>query len=114
MTITDLTENRVIYNKERFDSAFETPLKVIMLFTSPKIIKFEIDNSYPWMRSKKIRYKSNIVCPKCLYSIIHQILIAKYQKSILQTKNIILKNNKNNIIQKSITNDVNSKTQWRK
>ena len=105
VTITDLTENRVIYNKDRLDAVFETPLKIIMLFTSPRIIKFEIDNSYSWMRAKKIRYKTNVFCPKYLYSIIHQILISKYQKAILQTKNKMLKSNKNNNIQKSITSD---------
>ena len=105
LTITDLTENRVIYNKDKLDAVFETPLKIIMLFTSPRILKFEIDNSYSWMRAKKIKYSINVFCPQSPYSIIHQILISKYQKTILQTKKKMLKNDKNKKKQKSITDE---------
>ena len=94
-TITDLTEGREIFTKERLNSAFETPLKIIMLFTSPRILQFEFDNSYSWLKHKAIKYKTNIFYPKYPYTIGHQILISKYQKTIIQTKNKLLKNKKN-------------------
>jgi hypothetical protein len=58
-----------------------------MFFTTPRILKFEFDNSYSWLRSKTIEYKTNIFYPKHPYLIGHQILISKYQKIILQSKN---------------------------
>ena len=95
VTITDLTEGREIYNKDRLNSVFDTPLKIIMFFSSPRILKFEIDNSYSWIRDKKIKYKTNIFYPKYPYLIGYQILITKYLKTILQSKDLILKNKKN-------------------
>ena len=94
VTITDITEGKEILNKDRLDSLFETPLKVSMLFTSPRILKFEIDNSYSWIRAKTIRYKANVFYPKFPYNIGYQILISKYKKILLQTKNLIINNTK--------------------
>ena len=91
LTITDLTEGREIYNKERLNSFFETPLKMIMFFTSQRILKFEFDNSYSWITSKTIKYKINTFYPKNPYLISHQILLSKYKKAILRTKNLAKK-----------------------
>ena len=87
VTITDLTEGREIFSKDRVNCVFDVPLKIIMFFTTPRILKFEFDNSYSWLRSKTIEYKTNIFYPKHPYLIGHQILISKYQKIILQSKN---------------------------
>ena len=92
--ITDLTEGRKIFSKERLYSTLETPLKISMFFTSPRILKFEFDNMYSWFKSKTIKYKCNIFYPDNPYSIGHQILVTKYQKTILQTKNKIIKKKK--------------------
>ena len=85
-TITDMTEGKKIYAKERIISIDDTPLKIIMCFTQPRILKFEFDNSYSWLRSKTIKYKTNIFYPKYPYLINHQILLGKYINSISKTK----------------------------
>ena len=85
-TITDMTEGKKIYAKERIISIDDTPLKIIMCFTQPRILKFEFDNSYSWVRSKTIKYKTNIFYPKYPYLINHQILLGKYINSISKTK----------------------------
>ena len=85
-TITDLTEGREIFSKDRVNCIFDVPLKIVMFFTSPRILKFEFDNSYSWLRTKTIEYKTNIFYPKHPYLLGHQILISKYQKIILQSK----------------------------
>ena len=104
VTITDLTEDREIFSKERLDSLLESPLKVIMFFSSPRILKFEIDNTFSWIRSKTIRYKSNVFYPKFPYLIGHQILNSKYKQNILLCKNKILGGQKNSKKKKKISN----------
>ena len=96
ITITDLTEDRIIYTKDRLNSAYETPLKIIMFFTNPKILKFEIDNTYSWLRKKVIKYKTNVFYPKYPYSINHDIIVEKYQKQIIKIRNEIMQNKKKN------------------
>ena len=98
VTITDLTEGREIFSKDRVNCVFDIPLKIIMFFTTPRILKFEFDNSYSWLRSKTIEYKTNIFYPKHPYLIGHQILISKYQKIILQSKNKEKRNKKKGFI----------------
>ena len=95
ISITDVTEGREIFSKERLKSVFETPLKIIMFFTNPRILKFELDNTYSWMKAKTIKYKTNIFIPKYPYSLGSHININKYKKIILQTKDKILKEKKN-------------------
>ena len=90
-SITDMTEGREIYNKERLISNVETPLKIIMFFTNPRVLKFEFDNSYSWVRSKTIKYKTNIFYPKYPYLISHHISLGKYISSIAKTKRDLLK-----------------------
>ena len=85
-TITDITEGKEIYTKERIISNDDTPLKIIMCFTQPRILKFEFDNSYSWLRSKTIKYKTNIFYPKYPYLINYQILLGKYINVISKTK----------------------------
>ena len=90
-TITDMTEGKEIYSKERILSNIDSPLKCLMFFTNPRILKFEFDNSYSWMRSKTIKYKTNIFYPKYPYYFNHQILTGKYINNIAKTKKNILK-----------------------
>jgi len=90
-TITDMTEGREIYNKERLIANMETPLKIVMFFTSPRVLKFEFDNSYSWVRSKTIKYKTNIFYPKYPYLINHHISLGKYISTIAKTKRDLMK-----------------------
>ena len=90
-TITDMTEGREIYNKERLIANIETPLKIVMFFTSPRVLKFEFDNSYSWVRSKTIKYKTNIFYPKYPYLINHHISLGKYISTIAKTKRDLMK-----------------------
>ena len=89
-TISDMTEGKEIYSKERIMSNIDSPLKLLMFFTNPRILKFEFDNSYSWMRSKTIKYKTNIFYPKYPYYFNHQILTGKYINNIAKTKKNIL------------------------
>ena len=93
LTITDLTEGRVIYKKDGIDQLIHCPLKLILFFSNPRILKFEFDNSYSWFTSKTVKYKTNVLYPKNPYLIGHQILISKYQNTII--KGIKSKNDKN-------------------
>ncbi len=84
LTITDLTEGRIIYHKKGLDQLIHCPLKLVMFFSNPRIIKFEFDNSYSWFSSKNVKYKTTILYPKNPYLIGHQILISKYQNTIIK------------------------------
>ena len=86
LTITDLTEGRVIFTKEGIDQLIHCPLKIVMFFSNPRILKFEFDNSYSWFTSKTVKYKTTILYPKNPYLIGHQILISKYQNIIIKGK----------------------------
>ena len=72
----------------------QCPLKFIMFFSNPRILKFEFDNSYSWFTSKTIKYKTNVLYPMNPYLIGHQILISKYQNTII--KGIDMKKSKKN------------------
>ena len=85
LTITDMTEDKIIFYKEKITNK-ETPYKFLMFFTNPRILKFEFDNSYSWLRSKTIKFKTNIFYPKYPYLINHQILLGKYINVISKTK----------------------------
>ena len=52
-SVTNLTEGKVIYNEKKL-KAENTPLKLNLFFTKPGIFKFELDNSYSWVRNKNI------------------------------------------------------------
>jgi hypothetical protein len=93
-TITDVTEGKQIYSKERLESTMETPLKIVMFFTKPRILKFEFDNSYSWVRSKTITYKTDIFYPKYPYLFNHQIFLGQYINTISKTKKDIKKKSK--------------------
>ena len=75
----------------------ETPLKLTMFFTEPRILKFEFDNSYSWFRSKTIKFKTNIFYSKYPYKINENILMEKYIKDITKVKKNINKKNKEKI-----------------
>ena len=86
ITITDLTENKEIYHKEKLSNE-ETPIKIVMFFTKPRILKFEFDNTYSWLRSKNILFKTNIFYPEYPSMINKQILQDKYIRNIISIKN---------------------------
>ena len=90
-TITDMTEGKEIYSKERIMSNIDSPLKLLMFFTNPRILKFEFDNSYSWVRSKTIKYKTNIFYPKYPYNFNYQILNGQYINNISKTKKDLAK-----------------------
>ena len=107
--IIDLTEGRIIFEKKKIDQLLHCPFKLIMFFTNPRILKFEIDNSFSWFTSKTIKYKTNIFYPGNPYSIGHKILLNNYRNEILKdekTKNrkkikeekIEMKNNIENLL----------------
>ena len=86
--IINITEGKIIYEKERVDQLIHCPFKLIMFFTNPTIIKFEIDNSFSWFTSKTIKYKTNILYPVNPYSIGHKILLNNYKNEILKEEKI--------------------------
>ena len=109
-TLTDMTLDKIIYTKDRVYSLIGTPFKMEMFFTEPRILKFEFDNSYSWIRSKTIKYKMNIFYPKYPYKISEFILKEKYIKEITKTKKLLNKKNKgkknniNNVVNNAIPN----------
>ena len=96
LKITDLTEEREIFSKERINNKIENPLKIIMFFTNARTLQFEFDNSYSWFKPKSIKYKTNIFCPEYPYTLGHQLLLSNYEKDILKNKNLIMKKKKAN------------------
>ena len=82
--ITDLTEGRIIFQMKGIDQLIHCPFKLIMFFTNPRIIKFEIDNSFSWFTSKTIKYKTNIFYPGNPFSIGTKILLNNYKNEILK------------------------------
>ena len=56
LTVTNLTEGKVIYNEKKL-KAEKTPFKLNLFFTKPGIFKFELDNTYSWIREKNISMK---------------------------------------------------------
>ena len=94
LTIIDLTEGRIILEKKGIDQLLHCPFKLILFFTSPRIIKFEIDNSFSWFTSKTIRYKTNIFYPENPFLIGNKILLNSYKNEILKGEKIINKKTK--------------------
>ena len=83
-----MTEGRIIFTKKGIDQLVDCPLKLLMFFSNPRILKFEFDNSYSWITSKEVRYKTNVFYPKNPYIIGHQILIEKYLNTIIKGKKL--------------------------
>ena len=86
--IIDLTEGRVIFQKKGIDQLLHCPFKLVMFFTNPRILKFEIDNSFSWFTSKTIKYKTNILYPENPYSIGHKILLNNYKNEMVKDEKI--------------------------
>ena len=86
---------------------FNSPMKIVMLFTSPRVLKFELDNSYSWVKSKTIKYKTNIFYPKYPYAMGHQVLVNDYRNSIINNKNKILKSLKKDENKKIVEDEAN-------
>ena len=107
LTITDLSLDKEIFSRDRVYGGLQTPLKIIMFFTEPRILKFEFDNSYSWFRSKIIKYKTNVFYPKFAYKINKQVLIDKYIKDIARNKKYLnkKKKKKEEIIEEENIND---------
>ena len=87
LTVTNLTEGNIIY-KEKKLKAEKTPFKLNLFFTKPGIFKFELDNSYSWVRNKNISYKVNIFYPQCPFVFENKVAISKYQELMNNTKNL--------------------------
>lgn len=92
LTILNLTESKVILSPSEINS-ISSPFKMSMFFTKPIICKFELDNSYSWIRSKTIKYKVNIFYPQEPFYIGRQILLYKYQEALFSNKNENKKSN---------------------
>ena len=107
LTITDLTEGRIIFSKEGIDKLIYSPLKIMLFFSNPRILKFEFDNSYSWFTSKTIKYKINILYPNNPYLLAHQILISKYQNTIIKGKKMKKEKNKKKTQNKTEVIDYN-------
>ena len=107
LSITDITEGRIIYTKKGLDQLIDCPVKILMFFSNPHILKFEFDNSYSWITSKTVRYKTNVFYPKNPYIIGHQILISKYQNTIIKGKKLRKEKEKNNKSKNNIKNKKN-------
>ena len=86
-SVTNLTEGKIIY-KEKKLKAENTPLKLNLFFTKPGIFKFELDNSYSWVRNKNISYKVNTFYPQCPFVFENKVAISKYQELLNNTKKI--------------------------
>ena len=87
LTVTNLTEGNIIY-KEKKLKAEKTPFKLNLFFTKPGIFKFELDNSYSWVRNKNISYKVNTFYPQCPFVFENKVAISKYQELMNNTKNL--------------------------
>jgi len=97
LTILNLTEGKVIMKSNEINT-ITSPFKIVMFFSKSIICKFVFDNSYSWIRDKKIKYKVNIFYPKEPFYIGKQILLLKYQETLFNKKNF---NNEENIIIKN-------------
>ena len=82
--IIDLTEGKVIFEMKQIDQLINCPFKLTMFFINPRILKFEIDNSFSWFTSKVIKYKTNVFYPVNPYSIGHRLLLNNYKNEILK------------------------------
>ena len=87
LTVTNLTEGKVIY-KEKKLKAEKTPLKLNLFFSKPGIFKFELDNSYSWVRNKNISYKINTFYPQCPTIFENKVSISKYQELMNNSKQL--------------------------
>ena len=97
LKITNLTEGKIIYSAEKITDK-NCPLKLIMLFINPCILKIEFDNTYSWMKGKQIKYKANVFYSKNPYNLGNNILLTKYVKTIIENK-------KDFVIDKSANNE---------
>lgn len=87
LTITNLTEGKVIYSEKKL-KAEKTPFKLNLFFTKPGIFKFELDNTYSWIRDKNISYKINTFYPQCPFVFQNKVAISKYQELMNNTKKL--------------------------
>ena len=87
LTVTNLTEGNIIY-KEKKLKADKTPLKLNLFFSKPGIFKFEIDNTYSWVRNKNISYKINTFYPQCPSVFENKVSISKYQELMNNAKKL--------------------------
>ena len=87
LTVTNLTEGKVIYSEKKL-KAEKTPFKLNLFFTKPGIFKFELDNTYSWIRDKNISYKINTFYPQCPFVFENKVAISKYQELMNNTKKL--------------------------
>ena len=87
LTVTNLTEGKIIYSEKKL-KAEKTPFKLNLFFTKPGIFKFELDNTYSWIRDKNISYKINTFYPQCPFVFENKVAISKYQELMNNTKKL--------------------------
>ena len=92
LTVTNLTEGNVVYEEKKLKTLSEeekkknsanpkyNPFKLNLFFTKPGIFKFELDNSYSWLRNKNISYKVNVFYPQIPSIFENKNAISKYQE----------------------------------
>ena len=106
LIVTNLSEGNVIYQEKKL-KAEKTPFKLKLFFSKPGIFKFQLDNSYSWMRNKNLSYKVNTFYPQIPSIIENKVAISKYQESINNTKRIggekISDDNKLDIVQDQLS-----------
>ena len=86
VTVTNLSEGKVIFQQKKFSS--EKQLILNMFFTKPGIFKFQFDNSYSWLRNKKISYKISTFFPQNPKRIENLISISQYEELMNNAKKI--------------------------
>ena len=87
LTVTNLTEGKIIYSEKKL-KAEKTPFKLNLFFTKPGIFKFELDNTYSWIRDKNISYKINTFYPQCPFVFENKVAISKYQELMNNAKKL--------------------------
>ena len=87
LTVINLTEGKIIYSEKKL-KAEKTPFKLNLFFTKPGIFKFELDNTYSWIRDKNISYKINTFYPQCPFVFENKVAISKYQELMNNTKKL--------------------------
>ena len=109
VTITNLSEGKVIYQHKKYDS--EKQLILNLFFTKPGIFKFQFDNSYSWLRNKNISYSIRTFYPQNPRIFENRVLISKYEELINNTKKIagqkISDDNKIELIQDQLSYQYN-------
>jgi hypothetical protein len=109
VTVTNLSEGKVVFQQKKFNC--DKQLILNLFFTKPGIFKFQFDNSYSWLRSKKLSYKISTFYPQNPKIFKNKVSISKYEELINNTKKItgkkVTDDNKIEIIQDQLAYQYN-------